>query len=166
MLFWMPFTPRTFMAMLSAVLFSSELPAWPEGRASATALALVSVGEPVAQLVGVLLLLAQDRLEDTSSRRILVADQPDHLAIRLDGDALGDQVGANHRLQVSRVVVVGVAAREQRRRCEVGLAAELDNALGDHVGVRRLLVRVDEELLGDLRRVEPLGGEVVALVAQ
>jgi len=39
-----------------------------------------------------------------------------------------------------------------RRRREIGLAAELDDALGEQVAVRRLLVRVDEELLGDLRR--------------
>ncbi len=104
-------------------------------------------------------------LDDAARRRVLVADQPGHLRVGLDRDTLGDEVGADHGLQVGRLVVVGVAALQQRRRIEVGLAAQLHDALGDHVGVFRLLVGVHQELVGDRRRGQALGGEMMALVA-
>ena len=52
------------------------------------------------------------------------------------------------------------------RRVEVGLAAELHDALRDLVGVRLLLVRVLQELGLDRFGVNSLRHEVVALVAQ
>src|SRR5437764_12141116 len=46
------------------------------------------------------------------------------ICVGLDGHALGDQVGADHRFQVGRRVVVGVASLQQRRRVEVGRSEE------------------------------------------
>ena len=59
-----------------------------------------------------------------------------------------------------------MAALEQRVGLEVGVAAQLHDALGKLVGVCQLLVGVHQELFGNLRRVAPLRGEVVAPVAQ
>ena len=54
----------------------------------------------------------------------------------------------------------------QPLRVQVRLAPELHDAGGDLVGVPLLLVRVLEELRGHGLGVDPLGHEVVALVAQ
>ena len=59
-----------------------------------------------------------------------------------------------------------MAAGQQRVGREVGFAAQLDDALGEAVGVARLLVRVFQELGRHLRRRQAVRGEVVALVAQ
>ena len=47
-----------------------------------------------------------------------------------------------------------------------GSPPKLHDALGDHVGVFRFLVRVHQELIGDGRRGQALGRVVMALVAQ
>ena len=102
-------------------------------------------------------------------RRVVESLSPirgDHLTIGLDRDPLGDEIGADHRLEVGRVVVVGMAAIHQRRRCEIGFAAELHDPFRDLVGMGRFLVSVDQELVRDRRRGHTLGGEVVALVAK
>ena len=62
--------------------------------------------------------------------------------------------------------VLGMAAAGEAVRREVGLAAELHDALGDLVGVRLLLVRVVEELLRDALRMNAARHEVVTPVAQ
>jgi hypothetical protein len=59
-----------------------------------------------------------------------------------------------------------VAALQQVPRCEVGFSAELHDAFGNAVGVRGLFVGVHEELLGDRGRLDAVGREVMALVAQ
>ncbi len=84
----------------------------------------------------------------------LVAQVADDLAIAVDGDALGDQVFLDHVGQRVALDVLGVAALRQTVRREVRLAAELDDALGDLVGVTLLLVRVREELVGDALRMD------------
>jgi hypothetical protein len=57
-------------------------------------------------------------------------------------------------------------AGEQAFGVQVRLAPELGDALGDEVGVRLLLVRVLEELLGHRLGVDARGHVVVALVAE
>ncbi|MCY1540815.1 hypothetical protein D9M68_764760 [compost metagenome] len=57
------------------------------------------------------------------------------------------------------------AAGEPVRR-EIGLAAELDDALGDLVGVALLFIGVGQEFFGHALRVRPLRHEVVAAIAQ
>jgi len=59
-----------------------------------------------------------------------------------------------------------MAALEQRVGLEVGVAAELHDAFGELVGVRQFLIGVHQELFGDLRRIAPMRGVVVAPVAQ
>ena len=54
----------------------------------------------VLQIVGMFLFLLEDAFEDTPRRRILVADHRDHLCVRLDRNAFGHQVRADHRFQV------------------------------------------------------------------
>ena len=58
-----------------------------------------------------------------------------------------------------------MAALGQRLGVEVGLAAQLHDALGQLVGVGHFLVGMDQELVGDGRRGQTHGGEVMALVA-
>jgi len=48
--------------------------------------------EQVVHVVRVLFLLRQDALEQHARGRVLVAEIAHHLAVRLDGDALADQV--------------------------------------------------------------------------
>src|SRR4051812_48493965 len=55
--------------------------------------------EEVRQVVGVLFLLRQDLLHQAARRRVALADVGDHLAIAVDGDALGDQVFLDHVLE-------------------------------------------------------------------
>src|SRR5262245_42284427 len=48
------------------------------------------------QVLGVLLLDREDALEDAPAGRVARPDVRDHLAVALDGDALGDEVLAHH----------------------------------------------------------------------
>jgi hypothetical protein len=70
----------------------------------------------------------------------------------------------DHGLQVRLAVVVGMAALCQRLGIEVGLAAQLHDALGQLVRVAHLLVGMHEELVGNGRRGQAHGREMVALV--
>src|SRR2546425_4034909 len=56
--------------------------------------------EQVVHVVCVLFLLRQDSLEQHARGRVLVSEIAHHLAVRLDGDALGDQVFLDHVDQV------------------------------------------------------------------
>ena len=113
-----------------------------------------------------LLLGGEDLLEHPPGGGVVVAQPPDDLLIRGDRHALRDQVLPDHVQQVARGVVLRVRPGREALGGEVGLAAELDDPSGGHVGMHLLLVRVLEELLGDGTGVDALGGEVVALVAQ
>src|SRR5207253_9951241 len=52
--------------------------------------------EQVVHVVRVLFLLRQDSLEHHARGRVLVAEVAHHLAVRLDGDALGGEVCVDH----------------------------------------------------------------------
>jgi hypothetical protein len=114
----------------------------------------------------VLLLLRQDVLEDPPGGGIVRAEPLDDLGVGSDGDPFGDQVLAQHVLQVGALVVLGVAARQDAFRVVVRLALQLDDAGGEQVRVGQLFVGVHEQFGRDgLGRGRTLGGEVVALVA-
>lgn len=49
---------------------------------------------------------------------------------------------------------------------KIGLAAQLDDARGNLIGMSLLLVRVHEKLLGDAFRLNAFGHKIVAPVAQ
>src|SRR5690606_16040222 len=83
------------------------------------------------QVVGVLLFHGQDALQHAPGGGILAAQVGDHLPVAVDGNALGDQVLADHVDQVLALDVFGMAAGGQAFRGEIGLTAELDDALGD-----------------------------------
>ena len=82
-----------------------------------------------------LFLVGEDVFKHAPRRRVLVADEGDHLALGFDGDALGHQVGAHHGLDLGGIVVGSLAALKQPRGAEVGLATELHDALGNAIGV-------------------------------
>src|SRR5581483_8896937 len=91
--------------------------------------------EQAHQVLGVLLLLGEDLLHEPPRRRVLAAEVVHHLLVAVDGDALGDQVLRDHVGQRVALDVLGVAAGREALRREVGLAAELHDALRDLVGV-------------------------------
>ena len=122
--------------------------------------------EEIAHVVGVFFLDGENFDQHLLGSRVLVADRQDHLAIRLDRDTLGDQVGAHQGLGVFRIVVLGMRTGRQRGRIEVRRTVELDDALGDAVGVLLLLLGVLEELGLQGAVVRAADGVIVALVAQ
>src|SRR5262245_21383430 len=113
-----------------------------------------------------LLLHREDALEHAARRRIVVREIPDHLAVAVDRDALGDQVLLDHVDQGASRDVLGMAPGGEPLRREVGLAAELHDARRDLVRVALLLVRVLEELGRDGLGMDAGRHEVVPLVPE
>src|SRR6185503_15223551 len=68
------------------------------------------IAQQVGEVVGVLFLGREDLLEHAARGRIVVADVLDHLPVAVDRDALGDEVLADHFLQVAPQPILGVAA--------------------------------------------------------
>ena len=118
------------------------------------------------QVFGVLLLHREDFLEQPARRRIAVADVVDHLAIRLDRDALGDEIFLHHLAQRAAFDVFGVTAVGEPVGAEIRRAAELGDPLGDPARVLVFLLRVLTELGARRFRMPALRHVVVALVAQ
>ena len=115
---------------------------------------------------GMLLLDREDRLHEPPRRRIGIGDVADDVAVRVDGDALGDQILLDHLDERTARLVLGVAARDQTGRVQVGRAPELGDALGDAIGVHLLLVGVLQKLLRDGLGVDATGHEIVPAVAR
>src|SRR3954470_9609321 len=122
--------------------------------------------EQRGEIVGVLLFLGEDFLQHAPGGGILLAEVVDHLAVAVDGDALGDQVFLDHVLERVAFDVLGMAARGEALGREVRLAVELRDTCGDLVGVLLLVLRVLEELRRHALGVDALRHEIVALIAQ
>src|SRR5262245_479554 len=52
--------------------------------------------EEVGEILGVLLLVGEDLLEQPPGRRVVVTDEADHLAVAVDGDPLGHEILFDH----------------------------------------------------------------------
>src|SRR5450759_4104220 len=87
------------------------------------------------QVFGMLLFAGEYFLQQAVRGRILIAEIGDHFAIALDRDSLGNQIFLDHALERIALDVFRMAAGRQPVRREIRLAAELDNALGDEVGM-------------------------------
>ena len=74
-------------------------------------------GEEILHVVGVLFLGLEDLLEHLARRRIVVAEVADDLAVRVDRDALGDEVLLDHVDQRAPLHVLRVAARREPLSC-------------------------------------------------
>ena len=83
--------------------------------------ALVS-HEQVVHVVRMLLLLRQNPFEEHPGGRIPVAEVAHHLAVGLDGDALGNQIFLDHVDQSIALDVFSMTARDQTGRIKVRLA--------------------------------------------
>ena len=70
----------------------------------------------VKQIVGVLFFDGQDRLHQPARGDVLVAQPASDLTVRLDRDALRDEVFLDHVDQVAAGHVLGVAALDERGR--------------------------------------------------
>src|SRR5256885_8456085 len=121
--------------------------------------------EQGSHVVGVLLLLLEDLLHQAAGGRIVVAEVADHVEVRLDGDALGDEVFLDHVDEGVSPGVLGVAPRQQAFGVEVGRPAELTDPFRDPVRVLLLLDGVLHELVGDGLVVDPRGHVMVPAVA-
>src|SRR6266568_2379237 len=122
--------------------------------------------EEVVHVVGVLLLLGQDRLQHVAGGRVVVGEVPDHGPVGLDRDPLSDEVLLDHAAQVVPLRVLGGGAREQAVGVEVRLPAQLVDALADLVGVLLLLAGMGSELPLHRLAMDPLRGDGVELVPQ
>lgn len=105
-------------------------------------------------------------LEDAAGGGVALPQPLGDLGVGGDGDAFGDQVLLDHFDQVGAVVVLRVGAGGERVGVEVRLAAQLDDALGQFVGVLLLLLGVFQELRGHRLGVQARDRVVVPLVAQ
>src|SRR4051812_8735798 len=76
----------------------------------ATTFLVVQALEQGREIIGVLFLLRQDLLHQAPGGRVLLAEVGDHLAVAVDGDALGDQVFPDHLLERATLDILGVAA--------------------------------------------------------
>src|SRR5213593_2995725 len=122
--------------------------------------------EQVVHVVGVLLLLRQDALEEHPGGRIPVAEVAHHLTVRLDGDALGDQVFLDHVDEVLALGVLRGGPGADAVRVQVRLAAELIDPLGEEIEMLLFLLRVLSELFLDRLAGEPGRADGVELVAE
>src|SRR5471030_110998 len=166
--FTAPVTRRSFIApvSLARTLTLASLTLWTTALTRKRLLLRVEVLQQGLHVLGVLLFLLQDVLEHAPRGGVVIAEPADHLQVRLDGDALGDEVLLDHVDQRVALHVLRVAAGEQACRVEVGRAVELGDALRDHVGVLLLFAGVLRELVGHRLRVDARGHVVMALVAQ
>src|ERR1051326_7071653 len=57
---------------------------------------LLDVAEEADEVVSVLFLYGEDSLEDAAGRDVVIADVTDHFRVRVDGDALGDEILFDH----------------------------------------------------------------------
>jgi hypothetical protein len=101
---------------------------------------------------------------DSSIRRVVGSSSPTycgHLAVAVDGDALGHEVLLDHLGERLADAVFGMAARDERLGVEVGIAAQLHDALGELIGMLELLVGVLEEFRRGHLRLQAARGEIV-----
>src|SRR5512135_815198 len=86
--------------------------------------------EKVSQVGGVLLLILENAFDKHAGSGIVVGKMADHFCVNLDDDAFGDQVFADHVGQGFTFNILRGGTLQQITRIEVGLAAQLLNALG------------------------------------
>src|SRR5438876_1019149 len=122
--------------------------------------------EQVVHVVRVLLLLREDPFEQHPCGGIPVAEVAHHLAVGLDGDALGDQIFLDHVDQVLALGVLRGGPGADAVRVQVRLAAELIDPLGEEIEMLLFLLRVLSELFLDRLAGEPGRADGVVLVAE
>jgi len=75
--------------------------------------------------IRMLFFLGENVLHEPLGRGVLVAEELNDFAVRLDRDPLGDEVSRIMSASGSPFLVFAVAAARQRRRIHLGLAAQL-----------------------------------------
>src|SRR5438128_175248 len=122
--------------------------------------------EQVVHVVRMLLLLREDPFEEHPCGGIPVAEVAHHLAVGLDGDALGDQIFLDHVDQVLALGVLRGGPGADAVRVQVRLAAELIDPLGEEVEMLLFLLGVLSELLLDRLAGESGRADRVEFVAE
>src|SRR5207247_7814566 len=105
-------------------------------------------------------------LQEQSCGRGPVAEVTHLLTVRLDGDALGDQVFLDHVDQVLALRVLRGGAGADTVRVQVRLAAELIDPLGEQIQMLLFLLRVLSELFLDRLARKTGRADGVELVAE
>src|SRR5437016_14135354 len=122
--------------------------------------------EEVVHVVRVLLLLREDPFEEHPCGGIPVAEVAHHLAVGLDGDALGNQIFLDHVDQVLALGVLRGGPRADAVRVQVRLAAELIDPLREEIEMLLFPLRMLRELLLDRLAGESGRAHGVELVAE
>src|SRR6266404_3808153 len=147
-------------------------PLEPSGAAPAVSISLLEhrpafMGhEQVVHVVRVLLLLREDPFEEHPGSRIPIAEVAHHLAVGLDGDALGNEIFLDHVDQVLALGVLRGGPRGDAVRVQVRLAAELIDPLGEEIEMLLFLLRMLSELFLDRLAGESGRADGVELVAE
>jgi len=89
----------------------------------------------VMHVIGVLFLLSQNPLHQSACRGVFVRKIPDHVTIRFDGDALGNQIFLDHFNQIIALDILRSGARRNTVWVEVWFTAELIDPLREKVEV-------------------------------
>ena len=117
-------------------------------------------------VVRVLLLHGEDVFEQSPGRHVSIAYPAYYFPVRLDRDALGDEILFYHRLEVATLHILRMAACRKAFGVEVGLSLELHDPGGYAVRMLLFLAGMLSKLAGSALGLAALRHEVVALVAK
>lgn len=98
-------------------------------------LTLAEILDQGFHVLGVLFLIGQNLFHEAAAGGVLIAEVADDFRVRLNGNAFGYQVLLDHVDEGLPFDVLGVTVRDQTIGIEVGLTVELNDPLGDPVGV-------------------------------
>ena len=96
--------------------------------------------QKIVHVVRMLFFIRQNAFEHDARGWVAIAEKPNQLAIMFNCDPLGDQVLPDHLDEVFADCILGSRSRENSFRIEVGVAAELIDALGHSAHVLPLLI--------------------------
>src|SRR5215813_2648110 len=99
----------------------------------------------VMHIIRVLLLLGQNTLQKHTRRRVVIAKITDHLAVRLNGHPLRNQIFLDHFNQIVTLNVFRSRSRRDALWIEVWLSAKLIDPLREKVEMLLFLLRVLSE---------------------
>jgi len=122
--------------------------------------------QQIEQVRCMLFLHCKNGFEHRARCGIIVGEVADQFAIVIYGDAFRDQIFADHTDQIRACDVLRRRAASETFRIEIGITAELIDALGDSEGMLHLLARVLREFLRNAFTGQARGHDRMLSVAQ